>query len=66
MCPSASAARGNPLWRPEPPYVGEASKKQGNAQLASVIIMAGPGGLPADQYESLVREYCMEQFVLRA
>lgn len=44
----------------------EASEKQWNAQLARGIIMALPRELPADQYESLVREYCMEQFVLRA
>ncbi|HJH68404.1 MAG TPA: MobA/MobL family protein [Clostridiales bacterium] len=43
----------------------EASEKQWNAQLARGIIMALPRELPADQYESLVREYCMEQFVLR-
>ncbi|MBQ8200675.1 MAG: MobA/MobL family protein [Clostridia bacterium] len=43
----------------------EASEKQWNAQLARGIIMALPRELPADQYESLVREYCMEQFVSR-
>ena len=41
----------------------EASEKQWNAQLARGIIMALPRELPADQYEALVREYCMEQFV---
>lgn len=41
----------------------EASEKQWNAQLARGIIMALPRELPADQYETLVREYCMEQFV---
>ena len=43
----------------------EASEKQWNAQLARGIIMALPRELPADQYEALVREYCMEQFVSR-
>ncbi len=43
----------------------EASEKQWNAQLARGIIMALPRELPADQYESLVREYCIEQFVSR-
>jgi len=43
----------------------EASEKQWNAQLARGIIMALPRELPADRYESLVREYCMEQFVSR-
>ena len=43
----------------------EASEKQWNAQLARGIIMALPSELPADQYEALVREYCMEQFVSR-
>ena len=43
----------------------EASERQWNAQLARGIIMALPRELPADQYESLVREYCMEQFVSR-
>ena len=43
----------------------EASEKQWNAQLARGIIMALPRELPADQYESLVREYCKEQFVSR-
>ena len=41
----------------------EASEKQWNAQLARGIIMALPRELSADQYEGLVREYCMEQFV---
>lgn len=41
----------------------EASEKQWNAQLARGIIMALPRELPADQYEALVREYCMKQFV---
>ena len=108
MCPSASAARGSPLWQalpicllkscsasttsgrrisatkkeivakgillpPNAPreYTDrqmlwnavEASEKQWNAQLARGIIMALPRELPADQYEALVREYCMEQFV---
>ena len=43
----------------------EASEKQWNAQLARGIVMALPRELPADQYESLVRDYCMEQFVSR-
>ncbi len=43
----------------------EASEKQWNAQLARGIIMALPRELPAEQYETLVREYCMEQFVSR-
>ena len=43
----------------------EASEKQWNAQLARGIIMALPRELLADQYETLVREYCMEQFVSR-
>ena len=43
----------------------EASEKQWNGQLARGIIMALPRELPADQYESLVREYCTEQFVSR-
>ena len=43
----------------------EASEKQWNAQLARGIIMALPRELPADQHESLVREYCTEQFVSR-
>ena len=43
----------------------EASEKQWNGQLARGIIMALPRELPADQYESLVREYCLEQFVSR-
>lgn len=43
----------------------EASEKQWNAQLARGIIMALPRELPTEQYEALVREYCMEQFVSR-
>ena len=43
----------------------EASERQWNAQLARGIIMALPREMPADQYEALVREYCMEQFVSR-
>lgn len=43
----------------------EASEKQWNAQLARGIIMALPREVPAGQHESLVREYCMEQFVSR-
>ena len=43
----------------------EASEKQWTAQLARGIIMALPRELPDDQYEALVREYCMEQFVSR-
>ena len=43
----------------------EASEKQWNAQLARGIIMALPREPPDDQYEALVREYCMEQFVSR-
>ena len=43
----------------------EASEKQWNAQLARGIIMALPRELPADQYGTLVHEYCMEQFVSR-
>ena len=43
----------------------EASEKQWNAQLSRGIIMALPRELPTDQYESLVRDYCMEQFVSR-
>lgn len=43
----------------------EASEKQWNAQLARGIIMALPRELPAEQYEALVREYCLEQFVSR-
>lgn len=43
----------------------EASEKQWNAQLSRGIIIALPRELPADQYESLVCEYCMEQFVER-
>ena len=41
----------------------EASEKQWNAQLARGIIMALPRELPAEQYEALIREYCMKQFV---
>ena len=42
-------------------------KSNGNAQLARGIIsgVVPLRELPADQYEALVREYCMEQFVSR-
>ena len=46
------------LWN-----AAEKIEKQWNAQLARGVIMALPRELPKDQYASLVRDYCMEQFV---
>ncbi len=41
----------------------EKSEKQWNAQLSRGIIMAIPRELPKTEYEKLIRDYCMEQFV---
>lgn len=43
----------------------EKEESQWNAQLARGIIAALPRELPKAAYESLVREYCQEQFVAR-
>ena len=43
----------------------EKAEGQWNAQLARGIIMALPNEIPKDEYESLVRGYCREQFVSR-
>ena len=41
----------------------EKAEKQWNAQLSRGIIMAIPCELPKTEYENLIRDYCMEQFV---
>ena len=41
----------------------EKSEKQWNAQLARDFIIALPRELPEDQYELLIRDYCLQQFV---
>ena len=41
----------------------EKSEKQWNAQLARDFIIALPRELPKEQYESLMRDYCRQQFV---
>ena len=41
----------------------EKSEKQWNAQLCRGIIMAIPRELSQSEYESLIRDYCREQFV---
>jgi hypothetical protein len=41
----------------------EKSEKQWNAQLSRGIIMVIPRELPKTEYEKLIRDYCMEQFV---
>lgn len=46
------------LWN-----AAEKVEKQWNAQLSRGIVMALPRELPDEQYASLVRDYCMEQFV---
>ena len=46
------------LWN-----VAERVEKQWNAQLSRGMVMALPRELPEEQYASLVRDYCMEQFV---
>lgn len=46
------------LWN-----AAEAVEKQWNSQLARGIIIALPREIPADQYEELIREYCMKEFV---
>ena len=43
----------------------EKAEGQWNAQLARGIIMALPKEIPKDEYETLVRDYCREQFVFR-
>ena len=43
----------------------EKAEGQWNAQLARGIIMALPNEIPIDEYESLVRDYCRQQFVSR-
>ena len=46
------------LWN-----AAERVEKQWNAQLSRGMVMALPRELPDEQYASLVRDYCMEQFV---
>lgn len=46
------------LWN-----AAEGIEKQWNSQLSRGIIMALPNEIPIEQCESLVRDYCMEQFV---
>ena len=43
----------------------EKAETQWNAQLARGIIMALPNEIPREDYVSLVRDYCMDQFVSR-
>ena len=43
----------------------EKTEKQWNAQLSRGIIMAIPREVPKTEYENLIRDYCMEQFVSR-
>jgi len=43
----------------------EKAEGQWNAQLARGIIMALPNEIPKEEYETLVRDYCREQFVSR-
>ena len=46
------------LWN-----AAERVEKQWNAQLSRGFVMALPRELPDEQYASLVKDYCMEQFV---
>ena len=46
------------LWN-----AAEGVEKQWNAQLSRGIVLALPRELPDEQYASIVRDYCMEQFV---